>query len=279
MDVRGRPLSLVATTALLVVVVLATSACKRLTFVRQDFSRQDFERVSPEVDVSGKGSSRNAAQALQHLQLAQVRLMGGDYETAAREAQKALKLDPRSADAHTVLAATAAGRGASAEAGAHYLRAAELAPANGAVLNNYGVWLCGQGREAESLAWFDKAVGDPRYGAPAVALANSGTCAVRAGQDARGERDLRRAISLDPRNATALGALAQLEFKRGNAFEARAFSERRLAAAPPDPAALQLASQIEEKLGDTAAAARYVQRMRAEFPQSRGSGMGDDGKR
>ena len=279
MDVRGRPLSLVATTALLVVVVLATGACKRLTFVRQDFSRQDYERVSPEVDVSGKGRSRNAAQALQHLQLAQVRLMGGDYETAEREAQKALKLDPKSADAHSVLAATADRRGASAEAGTHYLRAAELAPANGAVLNNYGVWLCGQGRHAESLAWFDKALGDSRYGTPAVALANSGTCAIRAGQDARGERDLRRAIILDPGNATALGALAQLEFRRGNAFEARAFSERRLGAAPPDPAALQLASQIEEKLGDTAAAARYVQRMRAEFPQSRGSGMGDDGKR
>jgi type IV pilus assembly protein PilF len=279
MDVRGRPPSLVATTALLVVVVLATGACSRLSFVRQDFTRQDYERVSPEVDVSGNGRGRNAAQALQHLQLAQVRLMGGDYETAEREAQKALKQDPRSADAHTVLAAAAARRGASAQAGAHYLRAAELAPDNGAVLNNYGVWLCGQGREAESLAWFDKALGDSRYGTPALALANSGTCAIRAGQEARGERDLRRAISLDPRNASALGALAQLEFKRGNAFEARAFSERRLAAAPPDPAALQLASQIEEKLGDTAAAARYVQRMRAEFPQSRGSGMGDDGKR
>lgn len=279
MDVRGRPPSLLSTTVLMVVVVLATGACNRLTFVRQDFSRQGYERVSPEVDVSGKGGSRNAALALPHLQLAQVRLVGGDYDTAEREAQKALKLDPKSADAHTVLAATAARRGASAEAGVHYLRAAELAPDNGAVLNNYGVWLCGQGREAESLAWFDKALGDSRYSTPALALANSGTCAVRAGQEARGERDLRRAIGLDPRNATALGALAQLEFKRGNAFEARAFSERRLAAAPPDPAALQLASQIEEKLGDTAAAARYVQRMRAEFPQSRGSGMGDDGKR
>lgn len=279
MHVRGRPPSLVATTALLVVVMLATGACSRLSFVRQDFTRQDYERVTPEVDVSGKGGNRNAALALQHLQLAQVRLMGGDYETAEREAQKALKLDPKSADAHTMLAATAARRGASEQAGAHYLRAAELAPGNGAVLNNYGVWLCGQGREAESLAWFEKALGDSRYGTPALALANSGTCAIRAGQDARGERDLRRAIGLDPANSTALGGLAQLEFKRGNAFEARAFSERRLAAAPPDPAALQLASQIEEKLGDTAAAARYVQRMRAEFPQSRGSGMGDDGKR
>ena len=78
MHVRGRPPSLVATTALLVVVMLATGACSRLSFVRQDFTRQDYERVTPEVDVSGKGGNRNAALALQHLQLAQVRLMGGD---------------------------------------------------------------------------------------------------------------------------------------------------------------------------------------------------------
>ena len=38
---------------------------------------------------------------------APVRLMGGDYAAAESEAHKALKLDPRSADAQTVLAATA----------------------------------------------------------------------------------------------------------------------------------------------------------------------------
>jgi len=43
-----------------------------------------------------------------------------------------------------------------------------------------------------------------------------------------------------------------------------------------------LASQIEEKLGDRSAAARYVQRLRAEFPDAqdaRNSGTGDGGKR
>ena len=64
----------------------------------------------------------------------------------------------------------------------------------------------------------------------------------------------------------------------GRAFEARAFSERRLAAAPADRRSLLIASQIEEKLGDTRAAGRYVQRMRAEFPDTRDSGTGDNGK-
>jgi type IV pilus assembly protein PilF len=38
---------------------------------------------------------------------------------------------------------------------------------------------------------------------------------------------------------------------------------------------LQLASQIEQKLGDTVAAARYVQRIGAEFPQTPAVPSGD----
>lgn len=278
MDVRGRPLSLTLTTVL-TVAILAAGACSRVPFVKQDFKRQDFERTAAEVNVSGTDRTKGSVAAARSLELAQMRLLAGDYAAAEKEAQKALKLDPKSADAETVLAAVATRRGDQVEAGRHYLRATELVPTNGAVQNNYGVWLCRQGRAAESLAWFDKALTDTRYTTPSVALANSGSCAARAGQDARAGRDLRRAIALDPQNATALQALAEHEFRQGNAFEARAFSERRLSAAPADRAALQLASQIETKLGDTVAAARYVQRMRAEFPQTQGSGMGDDGKR
>ena len=52
----------------------------------------------------------------------------------------------------------------------------------------------------------------------------------------------------------------------GDYLLALAFSQRRLAAAPATRPVLLLASQIEQKLGDSAAAARYVQRISAEFP-------------
>lgn len=258
----------------------ALSGCNRLTFVRPNFERKGYQEVTPEVQVSD-AARRTSADARRNLVLAQRLLAAGDLTGAQREANAALKVDPRSADAHTLLA-VALGRGGNfAEAGEHYRRAAELAPSSGAVLSNYGVWLCGQGRAAESLPWFDRAVGAPPDGTMATALANAGVCAAQAGQGARADRDLRRAIEIDPANATALGALAEREFQAGRAFEARAFSERRLAAAPADPQALMLASQIEEKLGDRNAAARYVQRLRAEFPDARdarNSGTGDGGR-
>jgi len=159
-------------------------------------------------------------------------------------------------------------QGKPSEAGAYYKRAAELAPSDGGALNNYGAWLCTNGSPAEALVWFDRALKDPRYPTPASALANAGGCALKVGQYQRADRDLRSALALDPSNGYALASMAESEYHAGRYFEARAFTERRLAAAPANPAVLQLASSIEERLGDKAAASRYVQRLRAEFPDS-----------
>src|SRR3546814_13686515 len=83
-------------------------------------------------------------------------------------------------------------------AGGYYARAAELAPEQGTALNNYGAWLCGNGRAAESLAWFDRALADPIYRQRASALANSGSFALKAGQTAHGEPHLRWAAAPVP---------------------------------------------------------------------------------
>lgn len=279
-NVGGRYVRIFPVRSLVGAVVLAglvaTSGCSRLNFVRQDTSRKGFESTAPEIEL--KSNRRGGRNALAYVQLAQQRLAAGDLANAESAAKQAVKIDPRSADAHTVLALVLDHGGKDSNAGDHYRRAAELAPTRGGALNNYGTWLCSNGRAAESLAWFDQALAAPDYSTPAAALANAGACAMQAGQGARAERDLRQAVTLDPVSPVALGALAELEFKAGRAFEARAFSERRLAAAPADPRTLQLASQIEQKLGDTTAAARYVQRIRAEFPDARGFETGEGGK-
>ncbi len=139
------------------------------------------------------------------------------------------------------------------------------------MLNNYGAWLCQQGQAAESLVWFDRAQRAPGNPAVAEAQSNAGSCALDAGQFERAERDLRAALSALPGNPVALEAMAQLSFRQGRYMEARAFAERRIAAAPATRSVLQLASQIEARLGDRAASDRYLQRIRQEFPQDAGS--------
>ena len=215
-------------------------------------------RDSPEI------KARHAART--HLMLAQGELARGNLEKAEDEARKAARVAPDSADALALLAILAERRGRTAQAWELHHQAAALAPHDGAILNNLGAWLCANGRAAESLQWFQRALAAPGYGTPASALANSGACAEKAGQLDRAERELRAAIALEATNPTALSALARLSYRRGQYMDARAFSQRFLATGAVDPTALLLASQIEQKLGDSAAAARYVQRLREEFP-------------
>ena len=254
---------------LLALVVLAAAGCSRLTFIKPKMERGKFTRVAPEYQVREDKRDRQRIVAIDAQALAEQALRQNQLDEAERQARTAVAADGASADAHTVLAVVLQQRGDAKQAGDEYEKAVALAPNRGIVLNNYAVWLCGNGRKAESLPVFERALADPAYPTPATALANEGACALDAGQPAVADQKLRQAIALDPTNPVGLAALAASEYRAGRYLEARAFSERRLASAPATPEVLQLASQIEQKLGDTAAAARYVQRMRAEFPDQR----------
>ena len=261
-----------------VLVVLATAGCNRLTFVRPSLERGDFDKVARDVTVRESSDRIAARKADAHLQRARGHLARNELDKAEDEARSAIKLDASSEGGYTMLAVVHDRRGQAARAGEYYRKATELAPTRGGTLNNYGTWLCSNGREQESLVWFERAVASPGYQTRAGALANAGRCADRAGLDERATAYLRMAIELDPKNPIALSTLAERAYRRGDGMQARAFSERRLTAAPADAASLLLASQIEEMLGDTAAAARYVQRMRAEFPNTSGSGTGEESR-
>ena len=255
-------------------VVALLSGCNRLDFVKPDPRRRDFDRTAPEVELR-----RQAPDSTALVQRGQQSLLAGNLEAAEDSGRKAARIDPRSAAAQTLLALVADRRGQVQKAGEHYRRALELAPHTGVMLNNYAAWLCAAGQPAEAMPLFERAAAAPGYATPGAALANAGVCADKAGISGQSEQFLRKALKVDPVNVVALAAMAEREFRAGRAFEARAFSERRLAAGPPDRRALELASQIEEKLGDKAAAAKYVQRIGVEFPASPDSSSGDVNKR
>lgn len=248
-------------------IVLLASGCSRLSFIKPSMGSRDYERTSPTYEFRDDPASRQKTQLRSHLVLAANALRVDRLEEAESQARAALKIDAGSADANTLLAVVEDRRGNAKKAGEHYAAAARLAPQQGTALNNYGAWLCSNGRTAEALPWFDRALADATYRQRASALANAGSCGLKAGQTGRVERDLREALSLDPVNPVALAAMADYQYRTGQYMDARAFSERRLSAAPATATVLLLASQIEEKLGDRMAAARYVQRLRTEFPQ------------
>ncbi|AKC85443.1 type IV pilus biogenesis/stability protein PilW [Pseudoxanthomonas suwonensis] len=254
---------------------LLLAACSKSPTVKPP-KIKGSEQIAPDYRYSDSEQTKRRVQVRELLGLASQRFASGELAEAEKQANSALKLDPGAADAYTLLGAIAARRGNIAQAGEHYRRAAELASDRGEVLNNYGAWLCGNGYPAEALVWFDRALAVPGYRSPGAALANAGGCALKSGQRERAERDLRRALDIEPGNAYALASMAEYQYGQGRYFEARAFAERRLAAAPADASVLQLAARIEDRLGDRVAASRYQQRLRAEFPQAALVRTGED---
>ncbi len=259
-------------------VVFLLSSCSRLTFIKPSGKRKGKEETARVYDVRDSPAVKQRLAARERLARASQRLQGGDMATAEADAKEVLKSDPGSADAHTLLAVVNDRRGDQAAAGAHYKRAAEIAPSQGGALNNYGAWLCNNGFAAESLVWFDRAAAAGGYASPESALANAGGCALKTGQYARAERDLRAALELDPSNPFALASMAESEFGQGRFFEARAFSERRLSAAPATASVLKIAARIEERLGDSKSASRYLQRVQSEFPGDATARPGEQGR-
>ena len=262
---------------------LFASGCSRmasrLTFIKPSTERGSYTQVTPDYNVRQTPDDKRRVALFDSLGLAGIALQHGDFASAETQAHAALEIDPKSADAYTVLAVVADQRGQPDAAGAYYAKAAQLAPASGTAQNNYGAWQCGHGHPAESLANFDAALKDPLYTTPAAALGNAGACALRAGQSARAEENLRRALQIDPNNAVALGAMAQLRFNQGQYLDARAFMQRRLSAAQADREALLLAAQIEDRMGDAAAAARYRQMIsNIQSPQGHGDPNGARGQ-
>lgn len=224
--------------------------------------------------ASGDGPRRSvdaerARLAEQNVAMGQQYLEQGLHEIALQRLQEAIRQDPGSADAHSLLGVLYERINRPAKAEEHYARSARLAPERGAILNNYGAWLCRNNRPAEADQWFRRALDDPFYRTPVAALGNAGICAMAAGDPARAEEYFRRALALDPNHLDSLFELAVLNYGKGELLSARAFMQRRVAAGAVDPGVLELAAKIEDGLGDNTAANRYRARLRAEFPQYR----------
>lgn len=203
-----------------------------------------------------------------HTELGQKYLQQNKLELALEKLQKALQIDPDYADAHTVIALLYERINDTTKAEEHYRRAAQLKPKGGAELNNYGAFLCKLGHYDEAQGYFDRALSDPFYKTPAVALTNSGTCLLKAGKHVEAEKALRLAVQDRPDNAEALFQLASALYQKGDYFNARAFMQRFESAGQASPDALLLGRNIELRLGNGPAAGEYTRKLLHGFPES-----------
>ncbi len=182
----------------------------------------------------------------------------GQPEIAVQDLKKSLALDPSNTTAHVTLALLYEQLGMLEQAAIHFKRAKDLAPADPAILGNYGRFLCHLGQHREGLQFLARASSDKLYPKRWIALTNAGECAFAHGQLEAAEQYLREALELNQENEVALRAMIKLMVAKQEYLKARAFLQR-LEALVGNLSAemLELGERIESALGDKQAAESY----------------------
>ena len=192
----------------------------------------------------------------------------GQMDVALQELTEATKLDPTNPKIYNVYGLVYATLGQDAEAARNFRKALELAPNDSEFRQNWGWYLCTHSQARESIPEFERAVSNPLYKTPEIALINAGRCAGSLGENRQAEVFFKRALGVSPNNPEAAFSLSQLNYKEGKLPEARALMKPVMQQNNPPPEALALGACIERKLGDRSAEASYTSQLRNRFPDS-----------
>jgi type IV pilus assembly protein PilF len=189
------------------------------------------------------------------LQLAVGYFQDGKLEVALDEVKQAIAIKPDLADAYGVRALIYSQMGEQALADENYQRALKLAPNNPELANNYGSFLCQNGKAAQGVAYFESALKNPTYQSPVKALLNAGSCSLKMKNLDAAERYLLDALRYEPDHPATNANLARVYYERRDYQRAGFFINRVKADAKLDSLSaevLWLAVRIDHRLGDKA---------------------------
>ncbi len=223
----------------------------------------DLKTASDQTSTEKRASIR--------LQLAIGYFQEGKLEVALDEVKKAIAVNPDFADAYGVRALIYAQLGELKLADDSYQRALRLSPNNPELSNNYGSFLCQNGRGAESLRYYDAAIRNPTYQSPFKAMQNAGSCSIRLKQYDVAERYLLDALRLEPDHPVTNANLARVYYERRDYKRAGIFINRVKSTAKLDdlgPDVLWLAVRIDRRLGDKESESSMATLLRRHHPGS-----------
>ncbi|MDP2824585.1 MAG: type IV pilus biogenesis/stability protein PilW [Sulfuritalea sp.] len=232
--------------------------------------------------ATGSGSGEGAQQAVSaqppeneqqqrakvHTELGSLYMLDGRSAIALEEARIALSADPNYAPAYNLLGLTHMVLNEPRLAEENFDRAQRLAPGDPEISNNYGWFLCQNGREQLSISHFMAAARNPLYATPTKPYTNAGVCSVRLKDDKAAESYLLTALRLSPTNTQALFWLADIAYRQGRHAEARQWTTDIEKMMEPTAEVVWMALRIERKLGNRDAEARYASQLRRRFPGS-----------
>lgn len=224
------------------------------------------DRVVVQQPASSQPPANTSTErAKVHTELGSLYMHEGRFAIALEEGKIAIEADAAYAPAYNLLALTHMLLGDMNLASDNFQRALRLAPGDPEIGNNYGWFLCQNGKEAQSFEYFLRAVRNPLYTTPTKAYTNLGLCQSRIKDLRAATESLMQAYRLAPSNTLAIYWLSELAFQQGHLAEARQWMTELERKIELTSEATWLALRIERKLGNREAEARYSSQMRKRF--------------
>lgn len=223
------------------------------------------EGAKPSV-ITQAPSNEQQQRAKNHVELGSLYLLEGRFAIALEEARIALSAEPDYAPAFNLLGMTHMGMNEPRLAEENFLKALRVAPGDPEISNNYGWFLCQNGRERQSIDHFLSAARNPLYNAPSKAYTNAGICAQKLKEEKTAEDFLLTALQLAPANTLAQYWLADIAYRQGRYPAAKQWVSDIERLVEPTAEVLWLAVRVERKLGNREAENRYATQLRRRFP-------------
>lgn len=158
-----------------------------------------------------------------NVQLGLAYLKKGDMPRAKKKLLDALDRQPNSAEANGAMAYFLEKTADTEGAEHYYKKALVLANHKGSELNNYGAFLCRQGRYVQAEEYFLRATRDEYYLHSAGAFENAGLCALAVPDEEKARGYFEKALKQDPNRSQSLYELVCLEIKNKRPQQAFAY--------------------------------------------------------
>jgi len=196
-------------------------------------------------------------------------MMQGNYELAMQKLNHALTYEPNHVPTHHYLAELYRRLERYDDADDHFRHAINYAEGDASSLhNNYGSFLCGQGRIKAGVKEFKKVLDNPVYPRRDQVYENLGLCLEGKPDPEQAETYLRKGLELNPKAPKSLLAMARLSLAKKNYLSSRAYLQRFSEVSRHTPESLWLGIRVERILGDKNALASYGLSLKGNFPDA-----------
>ena len=173
-----------------------------------------------------------------------------EYDLAKKKIEKALAANPRNPEAHNAMGLLENVLGKPNAAESSFEKAAELSDNGPAISNNFGQFLCQQGRYEEGIKHLSLAAMNPLNEDRSIPHLNLGKCHKELFDYKRAEVHLKKSLSFSPKNKNALIELANIMLLQGQLAAATSYFEQFTSSEKHSALSLWIGYQLAAKRED-----------------------------